>query len=302
MALTTVAAVKLTLGVPATDVSQDEAIDLHVVAATAAVKKYTKRDLEQALYDEVYTTRGEEKVALRQRPVTQHLKSATLTQGSTSATSVAGATALVAGVPAVAQGYLPVGCTVASVSGTTVTLSAAATASGTVTVEFGVAAWLDVQAYGGQRQGAFADSTHLWPGSDFTLDLDGAAQGKSGLLVRLGGGTSPFTSVDWPYGWPGITGRRGRLTTRLAPAWPSGSPGCLRVVYLAGYAADAIPDDLELATRLVAVWLAKFASEGGMAVSSTSYEGFSVAYQALQGAPALATPRQLLSRFREVAI
>lgn len=299
--LTTTDAVKLTLGIDPADTTQDAVLDQHVAAADGAVKRFTKRDLERALYTEVHSTRGEERLALRQRPVSLLLLSATLTQGLTTATVPSGASGLVDGMPAVLQSYLPVGTTVSSVVGTTVTLSAAATRSGAVTVAFGVAVWLDVTAYFGMGVNPFRDATHLWPGSDYSLDVDGQDVSNSGLLVRLGGGSNPFSAADWPYGYPGPVGRRGTLTARLAPSWPRAA-GCVRAVYCAGYAPAAVPADLELATRELAIWLYRYVPQGGVIVTSESYEGYSYALGVLYKEPALGSTRQVLTRYRETSV
>lgn len=300
--LTSTANVKLTLGVSVTDASQDGVIDSYVTAADAAVKAWTKRDLEQALYDQTYSPKGEERLALRQRPVSVVLRTAMLVQGSATATGVSGASSLVAGMPAVARNFLPVGCTVLSVGSTTVNLSAQATASGSVLISFGLAVWLDLQAYGKQGVNPFAASTHLWPGSDYSPDLDAADQSNSGLLIRLGGGNSPFSSASWPFGWPGIWGRRGTLTARLAPTWPSSIPGCVRAVYAAGYPTDSIPADLEMATRELALWLYRYAPHGGVMVTSEGYEGYHYALGVLSSEPMLGSTRQMLTRYRELAL
>ncbi len=291
--------VKLAAGVPLTDGSQDDVLGLHLAGADGAARRFCKRDLEFAQYTDYLSPRGEERLALRQRPAWLYRRACVLTQGSASAT-VTGASVLAAGMPAVLQNYLPVGCTVSAVAGSTVTLSAAALLSGSVTVNFGLSVWLDVQGYSGQAPGAFADASHLWPGVDFTLDLDSADGSRSALLVRLGGGPAGLPTADWPFGWWGA-GRRGTLTARLAPIWPYVT-GCVKAVYCAGYPADAVPADLKQAVVQLAVWLWRTTRRGGFPIVSQSYEGYSYALGKLETEPALGSTRQLLSRYREVAV
>lgn len=70
MALTTVANIKLFLGIPSTNVAEDARLGYLLTLATAAITAYLGRNIESAAYTEYYSGNGMRLLALRQRPVT----------------------------------------------------------------------------------------------------------------------------------------------------------------------------------------------------------------------------------------
>ena len=71
MALTTLNALKISMGIPLTNTSMDTQLTAFVAAADAAVKKWCKRDLESTTYSaDYYSGNNRPDLVLRQRPVT----------------------------------------------------------------------------------------------------------------------------------------------------------------------------------------------------------------------------------------
>src|SRR5207247_1527484 len=98
---------------------------------------------------------------------------------------------------------------------------------------------------------AFAAATLLTDGEDYVLDWRDGASSSSGVLLRLSG-RAPLTLSSWPD----RGGAYGGLAWRQGPIWPA-IPGSIKVVYTAGYAADAVPADLAQAVNQLAIWLFK---------------------------------------------
>jgi hypothetical protein len=93
--------------------------------------------VQKTYTNEVYTAKGkkQQRLVLRNAPVTYLIVSANLTQGSAIAQNITPSTGIVAGMPLYAiQGLFPQGTVVAAVSGSTVTMSqpASTTLSGAV--------------------------------------------------------------------------------------------------------------------------------------------------------------------------
>jgi len=300
MPLTTLSRIKALAGIPASDTTQDAVVQAVLASAEGAVKSWCKRNLEQKVYTEYMDGTGTPNLIVRERPVRLYTLAGTLTSGSAVVTGLSSTANLLAGMPAV-HASIPVGATISTIdSATQVTLSANATASGSATIHFGLALWSDSAGFYGDATDSFSDSRqHLNLGIDFALrrdDEDGTAC-KSGVIVRLAGGSTAGQGIaDW-Y-WGGGT-RKGTLTARMPPVWPKGY-GNLKIVYAAGYAT--IPDDLALAVDQLAVWSWRTAPQGGMAVTSEGYEGYSYSLSQLTSDPALGTTRQILTRYRELAV
>lgn len=296
--LSTLSRIKSLAGVPANDTTQDANLQAILAVADATVKAFCKRHLEQAVSTAYLDGTGTPDLVLPERPVTIYTLTGTLTSGSAVVTGLSSTQYLLAGMPAV-HSSLPAGTTISTIdSDTQVTLSANATASGAVSLVFGLALWSDASGFYGQKSGAFSESTqHLTLGVDYALvrdQRDGTS--KSGILKRLGGGVSGWGVSDWFWGGGS---RKGTLTARLPPSWPVGM-GNLKAVYTSGYAV--IPDDLASAVDQLCVWMWRNAPQGGMVMTSEGYEGYSYSLAALTSEPTLGTARQILSRYREVAI
>lgn len=221
-------------------------------------------------------------LVLRNTPIWVPSRSCTLTLGSPTVGGLTDVSDIYVGMPAVSfsttssTNPLPQGCAVAAVSSppASVTLTANANLSGTFTVTFGLAVWLDMRGFYGDGAGVagggagpFAQSTQMTLGIDYALKRDTlGGRSRSGILTRLGGGPTGFM-VDWPWQW-----RRGSLTATLPPAWPDGQ-GYIKVTYWAGY--DQMPADLELAV-VRAILRCRESRWYGAFVTQTSFEDSSV--------------------------
>lgn len=281
--------------------AKDAVLTFTGLIAEATVKQFVKRDLEPTAYDEVYDGNGKPDLPLRQHPVLAPRLAAALTSGGYDVT-VASTADLFVGMPvAVFQSTpgtaVPVATTVAEVTdATTFKLSATATATGSYTLSFGPQVCLDPTAFGGSGVNAFA-ATASWlaDGRDFMLVRDDGRDSESGILRRLGGGIQG-AAYDW---WSDR--QRGTLTAKLPPAW-NVNWGNIRVLYAAGYRCP--PADLAGAVAMLAIWVQRTAPYGGYQTLQSERLG-DYSYQlgmALHAEPALGSVRQILTRYREVAI
>lgn len=226
---------KVFLRIQSSDTSQDTLLDQLLVVADRIVKAHVRRDLETTLYTDFYDGQGVRDLVLRQRPVRGFWRTGTLTSGSAIVTGLSDTSDLLVGTPCVGTG-VPSGTVISTIgSSTQVTLSASATASGSASLHWGLACWVDPSGFYGDRSGAFASTSEQTLGTHYALLRDAAGGiSKKGLLRRLAGivlgGLGP---TDWPWGWP-----TGPLAARADPVWPRGT-GNVKVVYLAGYGVGA---------------------------------------------------------------
>lgn len=290
MALSTLAAFKINLGIEAGDTSQDDLLNQALGAADAALKRYCKRNLEASVLTEYYSGTGSRNLVLRQRPVNVFSLSSTTTANSTTVTTTT--TNLVAGMPVSGTG-IAAGTTVSTATGGTVTLSTAATASGTVTLLYGIEVRMDQTGYGGHGSSAFASTTVQTFGTDYILDLDeSGTKSNSGMLRRIAGSTSVIMPEDSDYDYSSLWARQG-------PVWPAGTRN-IKVVYYAGYAT--IPEDLE---SVCLMWAAKMAdyAESGDAYNSESLGQYSYTSPIeMPGRPQdIGSIRQILDRYKELS-
>jgi Phage gp6-like head-tail connector protein len=163
----------------------------------------------------------------------------------------------------------------------------------------GFSVWLDPNGYFGQGVNAFATGTLLTEGTDFALVRDQSDGGsKSGVCYRLAGGT-PGGPLAWPWNWDLP---RGSLTARTNPHWPP-QPGCIKVVYDAGYQASEVPHDLQAAVTELCGWLYRNLRYSGPLQSEhlADYQ-YQLAQALHQGPLELGTTRSLLAPYREVVI
>lgn len=254
MALSTLAALKTAIGIPATNTAKDAQLTALLAAADAAAKTYTGQGLESTSYPGqvagtvgdagFYSGNGRRGLILRQGPVT-------------------------------------------AVS----------------------AVYLDAAGYGGQNTAngytPFAANTQLTQGSDWIIEYDGSIGGSPAsfcaILKRVGGSGGSGDNFGWypQHGaLPGSLTQPGRY-----PVWPVGSLN-IKVQYTAGFPANAIPADLVQAVHELAAWLFKVAAHGGFPVQSESLAdySYSLAVNSLQGRPELGSIRQLLARYRRIAV
>lgn len=270
MAVITRANLKIRLGIPSTDTSEDDALDALITQVTALCEAYLGFPIEQAVALEFYSGTGRSWLPLRRKPVTIVVAEADTTDGGTTVSGLTStqAASIIASMPVVGDG-IPVGATVASVGGTSVVISSAATATATdARLAFGLAVWLDTGAgRGGQGDDSFADETLLGLGQDVVLDARqgttaGVFTSYSGMLMRAG-------NV-----WTRPLRREGGLLAPFAAGPLADGALNVKVVYTAGWAAASIPADIQLAV-MDTIALARLASPFGTFLSSESWDGYS---------------------------
>lgn len=307
MAVYSLPELKQMLAIRDGDLTQDAALTQALRAAQGAVESYTKRKFERATYTTYPRCEGLPDVALDHTPVRCYSLSGSVTSGAATVTGLSSTANLTVGMPAVHED-LPAGTTIATIaSGTSVTLSANATAAITAgTIVFGLEAWLDTGARFGDAAGAFASSSRLYLGLDYELrrDADDGTSSNSGVLRRLGGGPALLPLWDGPS-WAGYQPGRGSLTARRAPCWPY-THGGLKVVYTAGYSVTDTPADLRQAVHQLAVWVWIHTASGGLVVGNESKSNqagsYSYALTALKSEPEVAEARGILRNYRRVVI
>lgn len=163
----------------------------------------------------------------------------------------------------------------------------------------------DLAGYWGQASGAFASSTLLTAGVHYAMWLDDGDQSSSGTLVRLAGPAAGGASGEYgwfPPTWDAGVSRRGTLAAgRRGPVWPA-RDGCLKITFTAGFAA--VPADLSQAVLQLAALMKKTAPHGGLPASSESLGrySYSLATNLLGGSENMAATRNLLKRYRELAL
>lgn len=342
--LTDYQTVKEAIGVPSTDTSQDAKIQLLTSAADAVVKQYTKRNLETqaGIVEYPLLRNGAESLVLQETPVLCYRLNGNITNGSPTITGLSSVSNLLVGMPVIqafgqngpATQPFPNGATIQSIDTTniavTLTGNCSAATQSNVSFIFGLALWLDIRGnfgdgIGSDVSGPFAASTLRYLGRDYSLQRDQSdGTSMSGKLTYLSGwwGLSG-AGIGGAWGWNGLSGYGWMdgggvpLSAQPRPQYPSYPPGCVKVIYAAGYGIGAtmcgqmppnttIPADLTAATSLLAVWMWNNADTGGMLISNESYQGYSSsiapAIDALKTAAELGSIRQILSRYRKVAV
>ena len=212
---------------------------------------------------------GDEMLVLRQWPVRQLLYTGTCVQGSTSVSNVSSTQGLFVGQSVLGY-YQSVGSlaaiqastTIASISGTTVTLSLPALSSGTFSLVFGVAVYANEFGWWGATPTSFPGPP-LQYGTDYALRVDqpNGLDSKSAMLGRLN-----------QYWWP-----RWRREIGGLAVYNAGGFGNIMAQYNCGY--YTVPPDLEMACLRV-IAKAKNSRQYGMPVTSASYEDYSISFQA----------------------
>ena len=167
--------------------------------------------------------------------------------------------------------------------------------------------WEDAAGFFGDNPAGAFDSTRLLTqGTDYALRRDWApqatgsvtaSQSKSGILYRIGTVWPRFTET-YPPGWFGVYRvSQGYLSNEGGPAL-----GNVKVTYVAGFAS--VPADVGYACLALAAWMYKTRKFGGMSVQQESLRdyAYTLAQQALGGLPEMGSTRQLLARYKEVAV
>jgi hypothetical protein len=269
MAVITRVALKLRLGIPSTDTSEDDALDALITQVTALVEKWLGYPLEQSTTTVYLDGTGREWLMLPGKPCTCVTTTGTTTDASTTVSSIPAAAiaSIVAGMPVVGTG-IPSGATVSSLGATSVVLSSAATADGTaVRLDFGLSIWEDPTGWYGQGDDAFDSDTLLTPGI-YALRRDGrgplAGLSVSGMVQRANGL------------WLSYPRRQGGLLSSFIPG-PVAGQGALKVAFTSGYTSALMPADVQLAVMDV-IGLVRASSPDGRLINSTSWDGYSVSY------------------------
>lgn len=311
------------LSISLSDTSQDNTLNALLSAADAAVKRYCKRDFEKTIYTEYPFRLNGEAVVLEQTPVLSYRLTGAVTNGLPTITGLSSTSNLLVGMPVVISFSpnrqttqpFPNGATILSIdSSSQVTLTGNATYTlASATVIFGLSLWMDPSGsfgdgLGTDPAGPFGSTTLLYPGLDYALQRDQPdGTSKSGKVIRLASafGLAGMGGAWGVYGsaWAGLQAR-GTLSGPLPPLWPKYPPGSLKVVYAAGL--TSIPADLTAAVNAVAAWMFRNADTGLLQISSEGFQGYSSsvaqAGDALKSDADLGSTRQLLSRWRKVAI
>jgi hypothetical protein len=310
MLLSSVDEAKLALGIAAADTSRDALAVQLLQGASAAIEKYCNRVFGRAVYDRPFNGNGMPDLPLQHRPVLTVPATGTvngvLTNGSAVVTGLSSTAGILVGMPVMvgaasgSQAAVANGAKVLSVdSASQVTLTAPCTLSGTLPLTFGLCVWVDVAGYYGDGTSPWPVQTRLALGKEYSLLRDAAdGSSRSGVLRRLLGGPTGYGFGAWPWSWP-LVDRRGTLTARLAPSWPAGY-GNVRVAYTAGYAE--VPEDIKMACNLLMASVNRMRRLGAP-LQSESYEGYSYSlFMQLKAGTELGEARQVLSRYREVAL
>ncbi len=156
--------------------------------------------------------------------------------------------------------------------------------------------WMDPAGYFGQgTNNPFNSTTLLSPGSDYALRIDDTLNGWSisGIIDRLGSANNQGYYFQ-PFG--GSLSLGGRSTS-----WNKGQ-GNIKVTYTAGY--TSIPSTLKSCCVFYAGHIFKTFPNAGHLASSESLGGYSYSLMGGDGggAPELGSIRQMLTRYRRVAI
>lgn len=176
--------------------------------------------------------------------------------------------------------------------------------------------YVDGKAAWGQGTDPFPAATLLTAGTDYALVRDeqaGNSKSMAGLLRRL----NSATGVGWPSGFLMGGTQSGRTLAnwgRGRAVWPVGE-GNIKITYTAGYISLTsttfpVPPSVQQAAANLAIWLKKNAPNGGIPVASESLGKYSVSFaaaasaagNALAAAGEFGSTRQLLSRYRDMAL
>ncbi len=206
-------------------------------AASTGVKRYCKRDLELAAYDEPFDGHAQRDITLRQTGVSTWTW---FTYTGTTATSFTG-------------------CTLGGPTGT----MKASYGRGSVSAPV---VFFDPAGYFGQTPNSFYNATsnqmQMVLGTQFVVVTDDTG-GKSnrGLLRRIGGAGQGFIGF-YPENF-----YSGKLGAYRLPVWPRGD-GNIWVKYTAGYAPagsginPTVPDDIQWATAMLVAYMVRVMPSG----------------------------------------
>lgn len=150
----------------------------------------------------------------------------------------------------------------------------------------------DPTGFYGQGLNPFPASTLLTAGVDYALAYDNGSVARGGRLRRLLNNFLLMFPSDLMY-----YRMAGGLSYQRGPFWPAGQ-GNIKVTY--NYGFSTIPDDIKLAVETAVGTIAN-SVKYGFPLSSESLGAHSYS-TAISREPEFGTVRQLLSRYRDVAI
>jgi len=294
-------------------------------AASNSVKRFCKRDLEMAAYDEPYSGAGQRDLVVRQFPVwmaqtgvTGASDGATLPQATIDVLSTKGFHPGTGGdpnaqPPAVAVQIGPSNWTWVTYTGTTPTNFTGCTLggpAGTMAASYGgqsvssPVVFYNSAAFAGQAPGGFFSTTNpntqqMVLGTQFYVETDSTGgRSNRGLLRRIGGSGAGFIGF-YPENF-----YSGKLAAYRMPVWPRGDDN-VWVKYTAGFGPAGsgvrpmLPDEIVWATaQLVAYMVRNMPS--GASLSSENLGSYS--YNVLQQStdvPELGSIAQMLKSHRE---
>lgn len=291
--------------------------------ADAAIKSWTKRDLEQTNYPGAatngvgdsgyYSGLNEPTITIRQYPII--LPQTTVAAGSDgdelpqSAINVASTT----GFPSAGTLTICLGnssspnAAAVTYTGKTLTTftgcSVATTGStGTLATDqqvWGIAVWFNQTGYGGQSPTAFTNQTLLTIGQAYMVPtkriVGGQAADMAGLLTLIGG---QGLWGGWGFGWGQ---NNNKLSARQLPGWPQGYQN-IKVAYTAGY--STIPPDLAFACQSLVMWMVLNLPKGGiLSEEHIGAYGYSLLHGAAKGQiPELGGIARTLATYRDLAL
>ena len=275
--LTTLTSAKTVLGLNTSDTSQDALLNLYIAEVSQVICDWCNRaDFAAAQYTRVLSGNNAPSFAVPDVPIQGVALAGNTTSGSTAVTGLP-----TTGSPSWSNLFvnqsvtgpgIPDGTYIAALpSSGNVTLSATATATATgATLNFGVALYVDNNAFGGAVSGAFDVTTLQQEGLDYYLDYDNGPGGPctSGLIYRNG--------FYWfkPDVWIG-----GLVTPQSGPQIKN-----IKIVYLGGY--WTIPPSIEAAALQMLARI-RLTRKWGQAPTSLSQGDMSVALPGPSGKLAL---------------
>lgn len=303
MALTTLASVQL---IPMPGNPSVAWLNALITSVDKAIKKYLKRDIEQANYVEFYSGTGQRDLVLNQYPVWSPLTTiaagsngAAMPQATLNVESTSGFPS--SGIAVVALGSPGYSSTVISYTGTTsTTFTGCSGGSGTLATGQNVgnvAIFQDPTGYAGQRPGGFAASSILTQGLAYMLMLDsGGTKSNRGTVRRIAG--SGYGG-GWWGGWP-MSWERGKLAASQLPVWYHGDRN-IKAYYTAGY--ETVPEDLTYAANMLVAYMVRSLPLGTTLQAETlGAYSYQVMQKSMAGSvPELGDLARTLAPYREVS-
>ncbi len=321
--LTTLAAIQL---IPGASAQNPVWLNQLLTEADAAIKSWTKRDLEFTSYPGTavngvgdtgyYSGMNEATIPLRQYPVAlplttiaagsdgQPVSSGTINVVSTTGFPAAGTFTVCLG-----NASSPTAAAITYTGKTSSTFTGCTTTNtGTLATgqqAWGIAVWFDQVGYGGQSPTAFQNQTLLTIGQAYMIPtkrvVGGTAADMAGLLTLIGG-QALWGGFGWGgSNWGGSGYNDSKLSANRLPCWPQGYQN-IKVAYSAGY--PTIPPDLAYACQMFVEYAIRTLPFGGNLQSQTlGAWSWTVMAQAMKGQiPDLASMAMTLARYRDTTI